>query len=351
MATTIKAVTFNNYTKPSGYVLADLPKPTIEGPDDVLIKVHAASINPADVKRAYGVLRIFDPDKFPARIGCDLAGVIEAVGEGVEEFKIGDEIFVRLAEAERGAFQEYVVASAKTIALKPTNLTFEEAASLPGAALTTLQALLTVKGGLQGKTVFVTGGLSGTGSAACQLAKNVFGAGKVITTVSTAKVGLVAKYLGEGVVDEIIDYKTSDPRKTIPKGSLDMVYDTVAEALSFLPLVKRGGWIVSIICLPSGPNLRGLFPNIPGWFGKFLDIAFNIAQYRAKLYGVNYDSIVLVPKKEELFDLKRWCEEGKLRPVVGKVVSFSDFEEVKKACTEIYDAKGVTGKTVIKIVE
>ncbi|KAK9240250.1 chaperonin 10-like protein [Lipomyces kononenkoae] len=348
---TIKAVTFNTYTKPSGYVLADLPKPAIERPEDVLIKVHAASINPVDVKRAFGILRIFDPEKFPARIGYDLAGVIEAVGEGVEEFKIGDEVYVRLAEEERGAFQEYVVASANTVALKPTNLTFEEAASLPLATLTTLQGLLAVKGGLQGKTVFVTGGLSGTGAAACQLAKNVFGAAKVITTVSTAKVGLVDKLLGEGVVDEIIDYKTTAPGKVIPRGSVDVVYDTVAEAMSYLHLVKRGGWVISIICLPSGQNLKGLFPNIPGWFCSFLDMAFKISQYRASRYGVNYDSIVLVPKKEELLDLKRWAEEGKVRPVVGQIVPFSDFEQVKKAFTDIYNGHGVTGKTVIKIVE
>ncbi|KAK9494403.1 chaperonin 10-like protein [Lipomyces doorenjongii] len=348
---TIKAVTFNKYTKPDGFVLADLPKPTIERPEDVLIKVYAASINPVDVKRGNGTLRIFDPEKFPARIGYDLAGVIESVGDDVREFKIGDEIFVRLAEDERGAFQEYVVASSKTVALKPKNMTFEEAASLPLATLTSLQGLLAVKGGLQDKTVFVTGGLSGTGSAACQLAKNVFGAAKVITTVSTSKVARVSELVGEGVVDEVIDYKTTAAGKVIPKGSLDVVYDTVGEALSYLHLMKPGGWIISIINLPSGQNLKGLFPSIPAWFCSMLDMAFKISQYRASRYRVNYDSVVLVPTKEQLLDLKQWAEEGKLKAVVGKVVPLSDFEGVKKAFTEIYEAKGLTGKTVIKIIE
>ncbi|KAK9324813.1 chaperonin 10-like protein [Lipomyces orientalis] len=348
---TIKAVTFNKYTKPNGFVLADLPKPTIERPEDVLIKVYAASINPVDVKRAFGILRIFDPEKFPARIGYDLAGVIESVGDDADGLNVGDEVYVRLAEDERGAFQEYVVASSKTVALKPKNLTFEEAASLPLAALTTLQGLLAVEGGLQDKTVFVTSGLSGTGSAACQLAKNVFGASKVITTVSTSKVSEVPALLGEGVVDDVIDYKTTNPGQVIPKGSLDVVYDTVAEAFNYLHLMKPGGWIVSIICLPSGQNLKGLFPNIPAWFCSFLDMSFKISKYRASRYNVNYDSVVLVPRKEQLLDLKQWAEEGKLKPIVGKVVPFSDFEGVKKAFTEIYEARGVTGKTVIKIVE
>ncbi|KAK9375660.1 chaperonin 10-like protein [Lipomyces chichibuensis] len=348
---TIKAVTFNKYTKPDGFVLADLPMPTIERPGDVLIKVYAASINPIDVKRAVGILRIFNPEKFPARIGYDLAGVIESVGADVAEFKIGDEVFVRLAEDERGAFQEYVVASSKTVALKPTNLTFEEAASLPLASLTSLQGLLAVKGGLKDKTVFVTAGLSGTGSAACQLAKNVFGAAKVITTVSTSKVARIPELLGEGVVDEVIDYKTTAAGKVIPKGSLDVIYDTVGEALSYLHLMKPGGWIISIITLPSGQNLKALFPSIPSWFSLMLDGIFKINHYRASRYRVNYDSVVLVPTKEQLLDLKQWAEEGKLKPVVGKVVKFSDFEGVKKAFTEIYGAKGLTGKTVIKIIE
>src|SRR5277367_5795668 len=115
-------------------------------------------------------------------MGWDLAGVVTAVGSSVSNFKPGDEVYSRIPQHLRGSIAEYALSTASTTAIKPKNLSFGEAASMPLAAQTALQALCRgeeeTKGGLKGKTIFIPGGLSGTGSFGVQLAKNVFGAGK-----------------------------------------------------------------------------------------------------------------------------------------------------------------------------
>ena len=129
-------------------------------------------------------------------------------------------------------------------------MSFTEAASIPLAAQTALQALdkadKALPGGLKGKTVFVPAGLSGTGSFAVQLAKNVFGAGKVITTLSTGKIPKIKELLGEGSTDQIVDYTKEDVIRSIGKGSVDFMFDTMQNTLSTISVMKQGGQIVSI---------------------------------------------------------------------------------------------------------
>ncbi|KAI8240026.1 2-methylene-furan-3-one reductase [Colletotrichum sp. SAR 10_96] len=202
MASSMLAITALNYTDPSGYQLSTIPQPVISDPTDVLFRVHAASINPVDVKKAAGIFKLAVKESFPYQIGYDCAGVVTQVGKDVKGIKVGDEVFSRLPEASRGAWSEYAKCPERYVALKPKNLSFEDAASLPLAGMTALQTLSRYQGSLAGKTVFVPAGLSGTGAYACQLAKKVFNAGKVITTVSTSKVDQVPKLLEEGTVDQ-----------------------------------------------------------------------------------------------------------------------------------------------------
>ncbi|KAJ0306171.1 hypothetical protein Brms1b_010475 [Colletotrichum noveboracense] len=202
MASSMLAITAPNYTNPSGYQLSTIPQPVISDPTDVLFRVHAASINPVDVKKAAGIFKLAVKESFPYQIGYDCAGVVTQVGKDVKGIKVGDEVFSRLPEASRGAWSEYAKCPERYVALKPKNLSFEDAASLPLAGMTALQTLSRYQGSLAGKTVFVPAGLSGTGAYACQLAKKVFNAGKVITTVSTSKVDQVPKLLGDGTVDQ-----------------------------------------------------------------------------------------------------------------------------------------------------
>ncbi|KAJ5830832.1 uncharacterized protein N7525_009085 [Penicillium rubens] len=337
-----------SYSKPSGYQVSELPKPELSDPKDVVIKVHAASINPIDVKKADGMLKLAAKDTFPYKIGYDCAGIVTEIGSDVNKFQVGDEVYTRLPEISRE----------KYISLKPPSLSFEDAASIPLAAMTALQALRKYKGDLAGKTVFVPAGLSGTGLFACQLAKNVFHAGKVITTVSTTKVEKVKELLGEGTVDEIIDYTKSDPRKVIESRSVDFLFDTVGSAMEYLCLMKpQSGCIVSVATMPSGNQLQessilDLPQNrgIPIALRMGLNAFDCVRKLRAWRYGVEYSYMFLESSGQDLDELRSHVEEHRLRTVIGNTVELSDIEAVRSACQIVYSGKGGLGKVVVKVV-
>ncbi|KAJ5680552.1 hypothetical protein N7536_011691 [Penicillium majusculum] len=346
-----------SYSKPSGYQVTELTKPELSDPKDVIIKVHAASINPIDVKKADGMLKLAVKDSFPYKIGYDCAGIVTEAGSDVTRFQVGDEVYTRLPEISRGSCSEFVRCAEKYIALKPPSLSFEDAASIPLAAMTALQALRKYKGDLAGKTVFVPAGLSGTGLFACQLAKNVFHAGKVITTVSTSKVEKVKELLGEGTVDEIIDYTKSDPREVIKSGSVDFLFDTVGSAMEYLCLMKpKSGRIVSVATMPSGNQLQESSmndlpnkQNIPIALRMALNTFDCVRKLRAWRYGVEYSYMFLESTGQDLDELRNHVEEHRLRTVVGNTVELSDIEAVRSACQIVYSGKGGLGKVVVKV--
>ncbi|KAJ5897835.1 hypothetical protein N7504_008123 [Penicillium tannophilum] len=346
-----------SYSKPSEYQLSELPIPKLSIETDVLIKVHAASINPIDVKRAGGALKLAVKDSFPFKIGYDASGVVAEVGQGVSRFKVGDAVYVRLPEISRGSCSEYVTCAENQIGLKPPSLSFEEAASIPLAGMTALQALRKY-GDLAGKTVFVPAGLSGTGLFACQLAKHVFHAGKVITSVSTSKILKVKELLGEGTVDEIIDYTKADPRDVIEKGSVDFLFDTVGLAMEYLCLLKpNSSRIVSVSTTPSANVLQNSSlmrmannPTIPFYARLILNAMDFVRKFRAGRYGVEYEYMILESSGKDLDELRGYVEDGKLKTVVGTNVELRDLKAVQKACQVVYDGKGGLGKLVIRVV-
>jgi len=353
------SVTAPAYTDPSRYELSKLPRPAVANKTDVVIKVYAASINPVDVKKAAGVFKLAVKETFPYQIGYDAAGVITEVGEDVNAFKVGDEVYTRLPEVSRGAWSEYVRCDERYITLKPKNLSFSEAAALPLAGVTALQVLSKYKGSLEGKTVFVPAGLSGTGIYACQLAKNVFRAGKVITTVSTSKVAKIPELLGEGVVDQIIDYTKEDPADVIPSSSVDFMFDTTGQSMQFLSLmVPSTSYIVSISTQPSATTLQASSvmrrpdnPVIP-FFGRvYLNASDALRRLRAWRWGVIYMYWFLDPNGEDLKTLTRFVDEGKVVPVVGAKVDIHNIEKVREACNLTYGGKGGVGKTVIEVIK
>jgi NADPH:quinone reductase-like Zn-dependent oxidoreductase len=158
MAEKMLAVTAPTFTDPSGYELTNVERPTVTEKSDVVIQVHAASINPVDVKKAAGVFKMALQEEFPYRIGYDAAGVVQEVGSAVARVKVGDEVYVRLPEVSRGSWSEYAKCAESYVALKPNNMSLSDAASLPLAANTALQVLSTYNGSLEGKTVFVPAG-------------------------------------------------------------------------------------------------------------------------------------------------------------------------------------------------
>lgn len=221
----MKAIVYTEYGPPDVLHLGEVEKPTT-GDDQVLVKVHAVSINPADWHTRRGMLlaRLIAQSgllrpKHPI-IGADFSGRVEAVGKNVTKFKPGDEVFGRKSP---GGFAEYVCVSEKPIALKPANITFEQAAGVPVAAVTALQALRDVGGIQSGQKVLVIGASGGVGTFTVQIAK-AFGA-EVTGVCSTRNLDLV-RSIG---ADRVIDYTRED--FTTTGQQYDLIVDNVGNRL------------------------------------------------------------------------------------------------------------------------
>ncbi|KAK6949140.1 hypothetical protein Daesc_009214 [Daldinia eschscholtzii] len=364
---TMRSLVAPRYGWPTSWEVANMPVPAVTSPKDVLIKVHAAGIATGDTQLARGATRyIFGDLKFPHKIGIEAAGVVVKVGSGVTLFKPGDEVYAfghsrpMDLTAERGFCSEYAVAQENLTIFKPINSSFEDVCDL-GNVVTALQSIEMglrlmrengVADGLEGKTVLVPGGLSATGSVAIQILKNVYRVGRVITTVSTAKVPLVEQYL-PGLVDQVIDYtRVKKLTDAIPPGSIDLVYNTQWILTSTFPLVKPDvGVVMSIASVPTPGLLRLMLPPLP----FFVYWLAGLAQlwYRFKLRGTNvkYEFHSGNPSARE--DLERAGEIqaiGKVK-TVSRVVEIEDIEAVRREAQKVASGKGGIGKLVIKIAK
>jgi len=219
----VKAIVYTTYGSPDVLQLKDVEKPTPKD-NQVLVKVHAASANPADwhlmraepflARLANGLLK---PKN--TRLGADVAGRVEAVGRNVTRFQAGDDVFGELPLNELGSFAEYVCVSEELLALKPAKLTFEQAAAVPLAAFTALQGLRN-KGQIQpGQTVLINGASGGVGTFAVQIAKS-FGT-EVTGVCSTRNLDMV-RSIG---ADHVIDYTQADFTKSGQR--YDLIFDAV----------------------------------------------------------------------------------------------------------------------------
>lgn len=198
----MKAYITNKYTK-ADLQLAEVLIPNI-GDNDVLVEVHATSVNLLDSKVKKGEFKLFLPYKFPLTLGHDVAGIIMEVGKNVKKFKVGDEIYSRPSDFRIGTFAEYIAINENDVALKPKNLIMEEAASLPLVALTAWQALIEKANLKKEQKVFIQAGSGGVGTFAIQLAKHL---GATIATTASEKSFDLLKNMG---ADVLIDYKTQD---------------------------------------------------------------------------------------------------------------------------------------------
>ena len=222
------------------------PKPT-PSKNQVLVEVHAASINPVDWKIRSGYMKDMMPLNFPATLGGDFAGAVTEVGEEVSEFKTGDEVFgsAIVLNGGSGSFAQFLVANVANIAHKPKTVNFEQAAALPLVGASAVQALeehIKLQGG---QKILIHGGAGGIGHVAIQLAK-VLGA-HVATTVSTEDTDF-AKSLG---ADEVIDYKTQKFEELLK--NFDAVFDTVGGKITDVSfsVLKKNGVIVSMVGQPN----------------------------------------------------------------------------------------------------
>ncbi|OMD90604.1 NADPH:quinone reductase [Paenibacillus odorifer] len=316
--------------------LADIPTPAV-GDYDVLAEIHAASINPIDFKVRDGKVRTLLKYNMPLVLGNDFSGIVIQVGKNVKKFKIGDEIYGRPRKDRIGTFAEYISVHEEDIALKPHNLSFEEAASIPLVGLTSYQALHDILQLTAGQKVLIQAGAGGVGTFAIQLAKamGIY----VATTTSDAGAELV-KSLG---ADQIINYKTEAFDKILQ--NYDGVFDTIGgETLEkAFKTVKQGGQIVSVSGLPNarfGKEYGAGFikTNI------FRLITRKLSKLEAK-YKVKYSFLFMKPSGSQLEIISELIESGQIKPVIDQVFPFV---EAQKAM-EYSESGRAKGKIILKI--
>lgn len=332
----MKAFTIDRYGKKSTLRLSDMPTPELRD-DEVLVEVHATSVNPLDFKIRNGDFKLFMPARPPFALGHDVAGVVVRVGASVKQFKLGDEVYASPDDFQVGTFAEYVPVKESSLAIKPKNLTMEEAASLPLVALTAWQILKERAKVKAGQKVFIQAGSGGVGTIAIQLAKH-FGA-KVATTTSTANVDWVKK-LG---ADVVVDYKQTDFEVVLSGYDVVLNSQDGATLVKSFNVLKTGGQVVSI----SGPPDVGFAESQKlAWpFKQLMRLLSLGANRKAKSKNASYSFLFMKASGDQLRQIASLVESGVIRPVVDKVFPFASTNEAM-AYVESGRAKG---KVVIKV--
>ena len=311
----MKAFLVDRYGKKETGRIGDAPQPPLRD-DDVLIRVHAASVNALDTKIRTGEFKLILPYRLPLILGNDMAGTVVSVGAGVHHFNPGDEVYARPDDDRIGTFAEFIAVNAASVALKPGNLTMVEAASLPLVALTAWQALVETAQLKAGQMVFIQAGSGGVGTVAIQLAKHL--GAFVATTTSTPNVGWV-KALG---ADVVIDYRRQDFAADLRD------YDVVLNSLGkeelerSLQILKPGGHLISI----SGPPTpafaaaRGL-----AWpLKQVMRLLSHGIRSKAKKKGVTYTFVFMRADGAQLSTITSLVESGAIAPVIDRVFPLQD---------------------------
>ncbi|MBW4581726.1 MAG: NADP-dependent oxidoreductase [Tildeniella nuda ZEHNDER 1965/U140] len=307
----MKAVVINEYGDESVLHYTDVDRPEPQA-DEVLVKVHAAAVNPADWKIRDGMGEQFG-FKLPLILGGDIAGTVEAVGDRVENFKQGDAVYGMTVSNLSDGYAEYAIAKADAIALKPASLSFEEAAAIPIAALTAWQAMFDLAHLSSGQRILITGASGGVGSMAVQLAK---AKGAIVIGTASGKNEQYVRNLG---ADEFIDY-TQQPFEDVVK-DVDVVFDTIGsdtQERAFQTL-KKGGFLVTSAQPPSAE--------------------------KAQAFGVEAAFVFCKSNAQQLVEINNLIDEGKLKIHIETVLPIA---EVKKA-HQLSQSGRTRGKIVLQV--
>ncbi len=320
----------------SNLAFAEVEKPVINA-SQVLIEVHAASVNPIDYKTVEGELKVVSNLSFPAPIGFDVAGKIVDVGPNVNGIVHSDDVYARVPFTAPGTFAEFIAVDQDAVPLKPENLKFAQAASLPLVGLTAVQSLEMARL-KSGDKVLIHAGSGGVGSFAVQYAKHM--GAYVYTTASTKNVERV-KALG---TDRVIDYGTEDYRDIVR--DLDLVFDTLGGdyTIDAFGVIKKGGHVVSIAGEVDGQTAKELGLNAliraVLWFNrrKIMRLA---AQKSA-----SYRLVLMEHNGAQLARIKDLFEAGDIKPVLDP----KDFPFDQAVDALLYQKSGrAQGKIVIRI--
>ncbi|SFI14949.1 NADPH:quinone reductase [Bosea sp. OK403] len=332
----MRAFIVDRYKKKSALRLGEMPEPALRD-DDVLVEIHAAGLNLLDSKVRDGEFKLILPYRPPFVLGHDLAGIVVRIGAKVRHFKPGDEVYARPRDGRVGTFAEFIAVNEADLALKPENLTMEEAASIPLVGLTAWQVLVERAGLRKGQKVLIHAGSGGVGTFAIQLAKHL--GATVATTTSTANAELV-RSLG---ADVVIDYKNEDFEKVL--SDYDVVLNSLdgATLQKSLKVLKPGGKLISISGPPDPAFAREQGLN---WFLQQLLrlLSFGIRR-KAKGRGVSYSFLFMRANGEQLRQITALIEAGIIRPVVDRIFPF---EATNEALAYIETGRS-KGKVVVKL--
>jgi NADPH:quinone reductase-like Zn-dependent oxidoreductase len=320
----MKAIICNKYGSPDVLELKEVEKP-IPGDNQVLVKIQAASINFGNVVLLRGqpflarfAFGLFTP-KYPIP-GGDIAGRVDAVGKDVKRFQPGDEVFGDLSGSGWGGFAEYAAVSEDALALKPANLSFEEAAAVPMAGVTALQALRDKAKIQSGQKVLINGASGGVGTFAVQIAKS-FGA-EVTGVCSTRNLDILHA-IG---ADHAIDYTKEDFTRNLQS------YDLI--------LGVNGSHPMSAYKRALNPN--GVFVHVGG-SGNQMFQAMTLGPVISKSSNKKMGSFLQRAKQEDLIFMKELIEAGKIKPVIDRRYSLSEVPEAFR----YFEEGHAQGKVVI----
>ena len=309
---TMKSVRIHTYGGPEVLVYEDAPRPT-PGTGEVLIRVHAAGVNPVDWKVREGYVKQWINHSLPLIPGWDVSGVVEAAGAGAGRLKKGNEVYSRPDISRDGAYAQYIVVQESEVAIKPKSLDHIHAAAIPLAALTAWQALFDAAGLGAGQKVLIHAAAGGVGSFAVQLAK--WKGAHVIGTASKRNHDFL-RTLG---ADETIDYTATRFEDAVR--NVDVVLDTMGgdtQKRSW-KVLRKGGILVSILAAPPPEE--------------------------AAAHGVRQAYTFVQPNAAQLVEIAKLADSGKLRPVVETVLPLSEARRAQ----ELSQAGHVRGKIVLRV--
>jgi NADPH:quinone reductase-like Zn-dependent oxidoreductase len=323
----MKAIVQTEYGSPDVLSLQEVDQPVVTA-NGVLVRVRATSVNAGDWHLMRGdpfLTRLMFGGILKPKIqilGMDIAGSVEAIGKDVTLFQVGDEVYGDLAESGFGAFAEYICATEAALSLKPTNISFEQAATVPGAALAALQGLRDCGRIKSGQKVLINGASGGVGSFAVQIAKAL---GAEVTAVCSTHKMAMMKTLG---ADYIIDYTQTDVTKNGQQ--YDLILDAAAyrSVFDYRSILKPDGTYVLI-----GGSISRLFQVL--LFGSVISI----------IMGRRVKCLMAKPNRSDLVILKEMIEAGKIVPFIDKTYGLS---EVPEAIRQL-ERRQVRGKVAVSV--
>ena len=334
----MKAFALTRYGKQNSILAVERDIPELRD-DDVLVQIHAASVNPLDLKIRNGELKPLLPYKLPVVLGNDLAGIVVKTGPQVRRFAPGDAVYAKPSQDRIGAFAEYLAVDENDVAKKPGRLNMNQAAALPLVGLTAWQALVEKAQLRPGQQVLIHAGSGGLGTIAIQLAKHL--GATVATTTSTKNVEWV-KDLG---ADVVIDYKTQDFAALLR--DYDVVLDTLGGQTlkKSLRVVKPGGKVISVAGPPEPGFARDFGAN---WLliQAMRALSFSVRR-KAKRRSVSYSFLFMTPNGEQLRQLGALVDSGVIRPVIDREFPF----DATLDALAYVESGRATGKVVVAVAD